>query len=207
MNASTLPVLTFLSVFVLAIVSPGPNFILVSKTALSDSRRAGLCVALGIATGSGLFALAGLTGLLVLVGSLPAIAHIWQWLGAGYLTWLGLAMLFGKRETADSKRAGTGERLSCGRAWRLGLLTNLTNPKAWAFYLSLFTLVSRPDIPLAIKIGLNLAMFAISLAWYGLVALLLSEPRLAPRLNRFEPAIRRLLGFALLGFGLRLARN
>ncbi len=51
-----------LGVFTLAIVCPGPNFLLVSKTALADSRRAGLYTAFGVAVGSGLFALAGMTG-------------------------------------------------------------------------------------------------------------------------------------------------
>ena len=61
-------IFTFLSAFTFAIVSPGPNFILVTNTALGQSRRAGLLTALGVATGSGLFALAGLVSLLLVLG-------------------------------------------------------------------------------------------------------------------------------------------
>ncbi|RME40634.1 MAG: LysE family translocator, partial [Deltaproteobacteria bacterium] len=59
MDSVSLQILSFLSIFTLAIVSPGPNFVLVSRTALVHSRRSGLFAAFGVATGSGLFALAG----------------------------------------------------------------------------------------------------------------------------------------------------
>jgi len=86
-------IFTFLSVFTFAIVSPGPNFILVTNTALGQSRRAGLLTALGVATGSGLFALAGLVGLLVLVHSIPYFALLTRFVGGGYLAWIGVEML------------------------------------------------------------------------------------------------------------------
>ena len=84
---------TFLSIYVVAILSPGPNFVLVTNTAIGESRRAGLLTALGVAIGSLLFALAGLGGLLVLVHSLPHFAVIMRFAGGSYLVWLGFTML------------------------------------------------------------------------------------------------------------------
>ncbi|GAB4172344.1 MAG: LysE family transporter [Geothermobacteraceae bacterium] len=208
MDTVSLQVISFLSIFTLAIVSPGPNFVLVSRTALVHSRRSGLFTAFGVATGSGLFALAGLTGALVVVNSYPGIARLWHWLGGGYLIWLGLTMVFRRSVPAAGTDSGAaGKRLDDLKAWRLGLFTNLTNPKAWAFYLSLFTLVAQPGISMGIKIGLNLAMFAISLAWYSLVAALLGDARLSPLMRRIEPALGRVLGLVLVTFGIRLVRT
>jgi threonine efflux protein len=191
-------IFTFLSVFTFAIVSPGPNFILVTNTALGQSRRAGLLTALGVATGSGLFALAGLVGLLVLVHSIPYFALLTRFVGGGYLAWLGFDMLRHYRNTKAPDTPSNGRREPSPLAsYRIGLLTNLTNPKAWAFYLSLFALLMNPDFPLWGKVVLNLAMFVISFAWYAIVAVLISSHRFQPVFLGLQPVIQGALGVLL----------
>ncbi len=197
-----------LAVFTLVIISPGPNFLLVVETALGDSRRAGLYTALGVATGSGLFAAAGLLGLLLVVTALPHFTTALSLVGGSYLAWLGFGMVrrFLRPPTVpatDSHRARPARAPLA--TYRSGLVTNLTNPKAWAFYFSLFTLVMAPGAPLWEKAFLNLAMFLISLSWYGLVALLISDRRLQPLFLRVQPAVQALLGGLLILLGGRLA--
>lgn len=207
MDSTWLNFASVLTIFTLAIVSPGPNFILVTKISLTDSRRAGLYTAFGVATGSGLFALAGLTGLLFLISTLPHFAIVIRYLGGGYLTWLGVEMLlhckrpYSTRVTSSRARTTT---LSPSRAYRSGLMTNLTNPKAWAFYLSLFTLVVQPGTPTMAKVALNLAMFAISLGWYTIVVMLISDRRIQPGFIRIQPAIQGCLGLLLIWLATRL---
>lgn len=127
-------IFTLLSVFTFAIVSPMPNFILVTNTALGQSRRAGLLTALGVATGSGLFALAGLVGLLVLVHSIPYFALLTGFVGGGYLARIVAEVLrhFRNKNAPDSVTNVQRESPPMA-SYRIGLLTNLTNPKAWAF--------------------------------------------------------------------------
>lgn len=200
---STWPVIfTFLSVFTFAIVSPGPNFILVTNTALGESRRAGLFTAFGVATGSGLFALAGLAGLLVMVHSLPYFALVMRFVGGAYLAWIGFDMIRHCRCRVSLKET---ERSSHGStaflSYRTGLLTNLTNPKAWAFYLSLFALVMAPDFPLWGKVVLNVAMFLISFLWYATVAVLISSRTFQPVFLNWQPFIQGILGLLLILLG------
>ena len=195
-------IFTFLSVFTFAIVSPGPNFILVTNTALSQSRRAGLLTALGVATGSGLFALAGLVGLLVLVYSIPYFDLIARFIGGGYLAWIGFGMLrHCRRKAAPETTANKQSEHSSLTSYRVGLLTNLTNPKAWAFYLSLFALLLAPGFPLWGKVVLNAAMFIISFAWYAIVAVLISSPRFQPVFLGLQPVIQGSLGVVLVVLG------
>jgi threonine/homoserine/homoserine lactone efflux protein len=197
---STWPaIFTFLSVFTFAIVSPGPNFILVTNTALGQSRRAGLLTALGVATGSGLFALAGLVGLLVLIHSIPYFALMTRFVGGGYLAWIGADMLRHCRNKSTAYTATTVQRETSPLAsYQIGLLTNLTNPKAWAFYLSLFALLMNPDVPLWGKVVLNIAMIIISFAWYAVVAVLISSRKFQPVFLGLQPFIQGLLGVLLL---------
>lgn len=211
MNPLWLNMTATLAVFTLAIVSPGPNFILVVNTGLADSRRAGLFTALGVAIGSGLFALAGLLGLILLINSLPHFAVVVRLAGGGYLAWLGAGMLLRalRRPAGTAPVAGIAhDRLRPLAALRRGLFTNLTNPKAWAFYFSLFTLIASPATPLWAKVVLNLSMFLISFFWYAGVAVLISDRRVQPHFLRLQPLIQGLLGglLAWLGGRLLLAR-
>jgi len=196
----------FLLIYTLAIVSPGPNFFLVVGTALGRGRRAGLFTALGVATGSGLFALAGMLGLIFLLSTLPHFNGGIRLAGGAFLVWLGAGLL--RRALRPAKDAGEMRLPQTAQhdaaAFRTGLLTNLTNPKAWVFYLALFTLVLRPGTPLVSKVILNLVMFAISFAWYGSIALLIAHPRLRPRLVKLQPLVQGVCGVLLVLFGGRL---
>ena len=202
-----LNIFSVLFVFTLAIVSPGPNFIMVVNTALADSRRAGFYTALGVATGSGLFALAGMLGLILVINSLPYFAIFAPLVGGVYLVWLGYKMIRSKRRdssSGDFVPAVATDILHPVAAYRAGLLTNLANPKAWAFYLSLFTLVMIPETPFWAKVLLNLFMFIISFAWYATVALLITDIRIRPLFLRVQHLVQALLGILLIGLGGRL---
>jgi len=194
---------SFLTVYVLAIVSPGPNFILVVDKSLAGSRREGLFTALGVATGSGLFGLAGLAGLLVIISTLPNFAFMIRMLGGGYLVWLGFNMVrTGIRPAIVNDHSITElPRVEPFAAWRTGLFTNLTNPKAWAFYFALFTVVMAPGFLLWQKALLNGSMFVISFSWYALVAILISSPQFRPLFQKSQPFIQFILGLLLIVLG------
>lgn len=207
MDPSWVNFVSFLTIYALAIVSPGPNFVLVVNSALCDSRRTGIFTSLGVATGSGLFGFAGLAGLLVLINSLPNFAVLIRLIGGGYLVWLGLGSLhqsfrrFEKKEESLSSFRSAKDSLS---AWRTGLFTNLTNPKAWAFYFALFTVVITPGFHLWQKALINASMFIISFGWYAFVALMISSPRFRPQFQKVQPFVEFLLGLLLLVLGGRM---
>jgi len=197
-------IFTFLGVFTFAIISPGPNFILVTNTALNRSRSEGVLTATGVATGSGIFAFAGLVGLLPLAHSLPHFAEIMRFVGGGYLAWIGLDMLWTCRRKIVPKATNRAIGASGMVPFRTGMLTNLTNPKAWAFYLSLFTLVMGPAFPLWGKVFLNISMFLISLVWYATVASLVSSRTFQPLFLSYRPVIQGVLGCLLIIVGGRI---
>jgi threonine/homoserine/homoserine lactone efflux protein len=196
---------SFLAVYVFAIVSPGPNFILVLNAALSGSRRSGLFTAFGVATGSGLFGFAGLAGLLVVINSLPNFAVIGRVVGGGYLVWLGLGMMRnGIRKNRNGNHGMPQREETPFRAWQTGLFTNLTNPKAWAFYFALFTVVITPGFLIWHKALLNLSMFLISFSWYAFVAVMISSRRFRPLFDKTQQLVQLLLGLMLVVLGGRI---
>jgi len=129
--------------FIVLIISPGPNFLVITQLSFSQSRQQGICAGLGVASGSILWALLAATGLGLVFQQLPWLQPTLQLLGGAYLTWLGsksLRSAGSQPKPRDIAALGIG---SLSRAYRFGLLTNLTNPKALAFYTSVFTTVTR----------------------------------------------------------------
>ena len=207
MDALWLNIATILFVFTVAIISPGPNFIFVVNRSITGSRRIGFYSAFGVATGSGIFAISGLLGLIMLITALPFFSVIMRYLGGGYLLYLGISMLLSIRH-ASIVKVGEGQSPNNAMApiiaYYTGLLTNLTNPKAWAFYLSLFTLMIENDLPLWAKTFLAISMFLISFCWYSLMVLLISDHRLQKRFVKVETIIKTVLGSVLFILGGKL---
>lgn len=203
MDTVWLNIFSFLLVFTLAIISPGPNFILVAGTSLVNTRQSALLTAFGVAVGSGIFAISGLVGLLVLVKTLPYFDILMPIVGGFYLLYLGGRMLR-ERSVELAAEPGAAPSDSHLAAFRTGLLTNLTNPKAWAFYLSMFTLMLAPGCPLWGKALLAILMFLISYCWYTTVVLLMTDRRTRPLFDRSLPVIQTILGVALVMMGGRL---
>ena len=73
----------------LGAISPGPNFLFVSSTAMNQSRRAGVGAGLGVAAGSITWAGLTLGGLGLVISHLPQVYDAMRFVGAAYLIWLG----------------------------------------------------------------------------------------------------------------------
>lgn len=207
MDPVWIDIVAFLAVFTLAIVSPGPNFILVVNRTLSCNRAAGVWTSLGVAVGSAFYGLCGLLGWIVLLDSLEHFGYLIRLVGGGYLVFLGCQMVMNYCRSKLPPVLNRQEPILAVRPAILmltGLATNLSNPKAWAFYLSLFTAVLAPGIPLWAKIVLNLAIFCISFGWYALVAILLSNSSIQPGFRALQNVVQGLLGGALVWLGLQL---
>lgn len=206
MNYVWLNIFSVLFVFAMAIISPGPNFILVVNTAINRSRREGAYTAAGVAVGSMLFAVAGLLGLLLLINSSIYFATIIHYLGSGYLIYLGIKMMLeiNKTPTNQPSDLDADSRSGGCRCFFRGLLANMTNPKAWAFYLSLFALVGSPEFPLWAKLFLCFSVFVMAMCWYGVITLVMTDERVKSRFMSSQKWLNLLFGFILTLLGGKL---
>ncbi|QJR12411.1 Threonine efflux protein [Usitatibacter rugosus] len=193
-----------LAVWFLAVASPGPSFLIVSQLAAGRSRAAAVGAALGIALGAMLFAVLTLWGLAVVVTQIAWLGTALRVAGALYLVYLGLSLFHAASgETAsDPVPVPRGADFTVGL--RIGALTSITNPKAIAFFLSLFAVALPPALPLAGKLTLLAAGFGIEIGWYVLVALVLSTGHLRALYARARKGLERVLGAALVLLGVRL---
>ncbi len=197
------------AVFVLN-ATPGVDLLLTVSRTLQAGVRAGLAAALGINAGCVVHALAAAFGLAALLALHPQALQAVQWVGAAYLAWLGLQLLRGAWRGAAQEGAADAARplRSAAADFRIGLLTNVLNPKVALFFLAFLPQFVPADTPSAT------ASFLLLGAWFvgQSTVFLLGVVALAARLGRAQasPATRRVLGalggLLFIGLALRLLR-
>ncbi|SDY22739.1 resistance to homoserine/threonine (RhtB) family protein [Lysobacter sp. yr284] len=195
--------LAIVTITTLAVISPGPDFAMVSRNSLLQSRRAGVLTALGIALGVWVHVGYTLLGVGLLIRESIQLYAALKLLGALYLVWLGAKMLRSRADTAPAADAPVAR--GDFAALRAGFLTNALNPKCTVFVVSLFLQAVGPQTPLASKLGYGAFVSGAHLLWFALVALLFSQGAVRARLLRWRIAIDRAFGALLVGFGALLA--
>jgi threonine efflux protein len=191
------------AVHLLVVASPGPAFLAVSRTAISNSRAAGVVAASGMATGALIWAVATLFGLDMLFAKAPWLYDAMRLGGAAYLIYLGIGML---RSAWRGERMVSGAVAMAGRRTFLRSLgVQLSNPKAAVFFGSIFVTLLPAAAPLWVKCA-ALAILGINeFGFYGLVAVVLSAPRAQRIYGNAKRALDALFGGFLTALGVKLA--
>ena len=197
---------TVLLAYLPAAVSPGPNFVLIAHTAAAGTRRAAVAVALGVIAAGGVLAAVAVFGLGGVLARLPWLAAALRVVCGGYLAWLGVRLWLRARapEAADEAPPAR-DRLGKPHHFRQGVLSNLTNPKAAAFFGSVLTATLPPTEPTAVKAAAVALILLISTAWHLSVALLFSAPATQRWYAHAEPTLNRVVGTILVVLGVALA--
>ena len=188
----------------IAVITPGPTFFITAKTAIGQSRRSALFVVLGSSTGTVLWGLSGFFGIALLFKIAPWIYLSLKLLGGTYLIYLGIKLIM------SNTRAGTNHRVSFSantepiQGYRLGLLTNLSNPKTAAFVTSLFAATMPANAPLSLGFMSVALMSIISVLWYTTVVYVFSLDRFRSLYLKSRIWIERFAGAIFIGFGVKL---
>ena len=193
--------LTISGIWLATVLAPGPNFVATVQASLTGSRRAGVTVALGIAVGTAIWAGLSLVGLGLLFESVSWLYSLVKILGAGYLIFIGLQTIV----TARRPAVAAAKPLSDGRAFRRGLLTDLSNPKAAAFFTSLFAVAVPPAAPLWFDIMIVTTVVAIAGLWYVAAAYAIACRPIAAAYQKARKAIAYATGTLFTAFGAKLA--
>lgn len=194
--------LAVITITLLAVISPGPDFAMVTRNSLLLSRRAGVLTALGIGLGVLVHVGYTLLGVGVLIRQSPWWFHTARLVAAAYLVYLGISML--RTRPGGALPRSTVTSLSDLAALRTGFLTNALNPKTTVFIVSLFMQVVRPGTPLATQLGYGAFISLAHIGWFSLVAVCLSTGPVRERLLAVRHWIDRAFGALLVGFGVML---
>jgi len=195
--------LTLLAVDLLAAISPGPNFVIVTQSAIHRTRPYAALVVLGIVTANLIWCFAAVFGLSSLFEVAPWLYGAIKVLAGAYLIYLGVRLWRSKETTPTGTEASL--RSSLGAAYVRGILTGLANPKSVVYFGSIFALFLKPDTPAWVQvIAVSIVIFN-AVLWYGTVAALFASDVVQRFYVRIQGPINRVAGAVMVGFGVKLA--
>lgn len=194
-------------IHLLACLSPGPDIFLVVLNSLRHGWRTGIATTAGILTGVAVQITLGIAGISYLV-TRSAVLHDGLALAGGawllHLGWRGLRAAAPAPAGPGAPPSGPGVRELRGYAdaWTQGLLVNLLNPKALLFFLSLFSVMLGPDVPLPLRIACGFTMLGVQAAAFSAVAVLMDRPRFKDRWLRLQHWLERGISLILILLGI-----
>ncbi|MCG8710529.1 LysE family transporter [Brenneria sp. 4F2] len=186
-----------------ALLSPGPDFFLLTAYAIRYRLAGSAGICLGIALGNGVYIFLATIGWAGIQHS-PRLFTLIELSGAGYLLWIGYQLLKSHASHALTPAQHTDDCPGFARQILLGLGSALLNPKNILFYISLMTSILGPRVTPLQQAVSGIWMFAIVLGWDLLMAMLITLPRVQQRLQRYLNPIERVAGAILIFFGLIL---
>ena len=184
----------------LAVISPGADFSLVSRNSYLYGRKQGIYTAYGIACAVWVHICYSVLGLSFLKHYIPNLLHIIQYIGALYLMYIGYKT-FTQQQISDH---ATHTLLHPRQAFIQGFLGNSLNPKTTLFVMSIFAQLLRGNHGLMHLIGYGMFISASHLLWFLLISLFCSTPVIRNKILRKQVSINRVIGTVLATLGLCL---
>lgn len=191
-----LDVITLALIALLGAMSPGPDFAIVTRYALTGSRKAALLASLGISAALLVHVTYCVLGIGILLVESPLAFRVIQIIGSCYLGYLGIRLLF------PSKAASSSKPFKMHQAFVSGFLTNVLNPKAALFILSIFTQFVHPGTSHVRQAFYGLVISATAMVWFSTLSFLITHHHFLPHFKRFQTVLMKVMGCLLLGLGL-----
>jgi threonine/homoserine/homoserine lactone efflux protein len=197
-----LSLLTIGLVQLLAVMSPGPSFLITARTAVAGSRLDGFKVALGLGAGTVIWSSAALLGLNIVFRSVPVLFIVMKIAGAVFLLWIAWQIF---RHAAEPVVLEMEEAPGpVDHPFVKGFLTQIANPKVAVFFGSIFIAMLPADVPLWMTLALIAIVTFNEVWWYSAVALLFGSGPIRSFYLRAKIWIDRATGLFIGALGLRL---
>lgn len=196
----------------LALLSPGPDFILVVKSALKGNRKNAIGVALGIATANAVYIGLCLIGVGAILASSVSLMIALKVIGGLFLIYLAFHALKAPKNayqnlTVDSENVPILSSFSFLKEFVTGFLSGILNPKNLLFYLSLFTVALTPEINFQFKLILGVWMTLVVFLWDVTIIYLLSRDSVRKKFTKVAFYIDKITGVILCAIGFSVVKS
>lgn len=196
--------ISFFIAAVLLAITPGPGIAYVVARTVAGGRSEGLASCLGTGLGGLVHVLAAAVGISLLIAQSALAFNLIKYLGAAYLVYLGLRMLWQKQGFGE---VGTVQRQGARKAFYEGITVEALNVKTALFFLAFlpqFTNPNEPLVPQLILLGCICVMlntFVDVMAVLGAHRLMQSNTARATRAR----VMTRISGSTMIALGAYLA--
>ncbi|ATO20200.1 threonine transporter RhtB [Acinetobacter sp. LoGeW2-3] len=199
--------LTICGLHFIAQLSPGPDVLLIARSAASTSRANALKIIAGISAGIVVWVVLTLAGFTVLIDQFPWIQQVLMIVGGVFLAKMGWAMLNGGLQAFKQRHETSDDQIVMNEPknyFTLGLLTNLSNPKTLIYFSSVFSLALSSSASDYLKSQLAVIIPLQTFLTFALLMLLISQPKIKVLYQRAGNYIDLISGVLFLIFAIWL---
>ncbi len=174
--------ITLASVHFVSLVSPGPDFLLITRISILESRKRGLLAAVGVTFANIVHVLYSLVVVYFVGYRSDALLVALQFVGGAYLFVIGLKALIKKEEHTCADSGAIVVKKDYG-SFALGFFSSILNAKAAMYFLSVIPQFINMRNSNFMNILIILEIIFISLFWFCTVAVIASSSKLKNWLN------------------------
>jgi len=189
-------------IHILAVMSPGPDFVMVLKNAMQYNRKAAVYTALGISMGIAVHIFYSVIGFALLLKNNPYLFNGIKIAGGLYIIYIGYKTFSSKSYVENFHSIQRQQNIHITEALKNGFITNVTNPKASLFFISIFSVVVPPQTPFVIIALLGLMLVSVTFLWFVIVAVIFTNRLVVRFYKKYEKTVIKILGILLIALGL-----
>ena len=203
MNDLHLQFISIATIHLFAVMSPGPDFIIIVRQSISSGRRSALMTSLGIGIGILMHITLCIFGLGMIIKESDLLFKAIQIIGSLYLAYLGVISIISK-DSYNNSNYKDKLHFNALQSFKLGFLTNILNPKATLFFLSLYTMIIANNTPFQFQILFGLWMSFATGLWFAFLSLILTNRSILDKIEFMSTKIQRITGVILIIFSIKL---
>jgi len=188
----------------LAVISPGPDFVVSLRNSLQYSRKTGIWTALGFALGVMVHVAYCVAGIAIVIAQSTTIFSLIKIGGGLYLIYMGF-QAFRAKDQAFSFDDQIKQDIPWYVGLRIGFITNVLNPKATLFFLSIFTVLLKPETPFWVTLTAGIIMVVNTFLWFVIVTYLFTQKKIRRAYILKQGVIQNVFGVILILLGLLVA--
>ncbi len=187
-------ILTAIFLPMIGTISPGPDCIMCIRNSLMYSRRIGIMTAIGFSLGVAVHVAYCIAGVGLIISQSIILFSIIKWIGALYLIYIGIMSWRSKHSKIVLNIQKNKQTISDLQGIKIGFLTNILNPKATLFFLSVFTVAISPDTSKTVLILVGIWSVLWTFLWFSFVATVLTVPHVRLVFERFQGFFNKFFG-------------
>ncbi|MCT4616806.1 MAG: LysE family translocator [Candidatus Gracilibacteria bacterium] len=197
--------LLVISITLLASMSPGPDFILVTKNNLLHGLKAGIITSIGVGLGVLVHVIYCIAGLGLIISKSILLFNIIKIAGALYLLYLAYMLMKSKKQDTNLEIKNKEiQKKSNLKFLTEGFLGNALNPKATIFFLSVFTQIIDIKTPIITQMLLGLSMMGVVGTWFILLSFLLNLKFIKNKISSIQYIVEKIMGGLLAFVGIKI---
>lgn len=195
-------VIAVATITILAVISPGPDFAMVTRNSYTYGIKTGLLCALGIAIGVQVHVFYTVFGITLVIMNSPTLFLIVKLIGVIYLVYIGFKSLTNKVKISSNN--AVSRPLSALNAFKNGFLTNALNPKTMFFVVSVYSQVISTQNSIWLNLSYGLFISFAHWLWFSLIAIFFATPVVRNKILNYQFIMDRTIGALLILLGISL---